>query len=243
VRPTNTTTNCSTGELIAFEIQNKTNNTVSVNLVNYIVPTQCLKPSNIPGSLEVLASGTSVSGYTYTWHVGQSVADPLLGAANITGPNGEIGQNLAPGFYTVNVLNNTTQCSIAATYELPLDVAPLSITATAEPLTVCFVTPKDGTVFASVTSGNKNDYTYNWYVGTVKPAADFTSTTLAPVTDLAAGTYIVIAVDNFDAGCSVSDTVTVTDDRIQPIVTATLAPVTICDPARPDGVAGTKCWW
>ena len=139
------------------------------------------------------------------------------------------------------MLNNTTQCRITDTYELPFDISPVTITASAEPLTVCFVTPKDGAVFATVTSGNKNDYTYNWYLETVKAAPDFTSTPLAPVTDLAAGNYIVIAIDNLDAGCEVSDTVTVTDDRVIPIVMATpLAPVTICDPARPDGVAAAN---
>lgn len=241
VRPTNTTSNCSTGELIALEILDQTINTVGVDLTSFTVPTQCLKPANIPGELVVLASGTSVAGYTYTWHAGQSIADPILGAGNVTGPNGEVAQNLGAGFYTVEVLNNTTQCTITDTYQLPLDSRPLSITASAEPLTVCFVTPKDGAVFASVTSGSKNDYTYNWYLETVKPVADFTSTTLAPVTDLAVGNYIIVAVDNFDAGCTISDTVTVTDDRILPVAVATpLAPVTICDPARPDGVAAAN---
>ena len=98
VRPTNMTSNCSTGELIALEILDKTLNTVGVDLVAFTIPTQCLKPSNIPGQLEVLATGTSISGYTYTWHVGQSVTDPVLGAANIGGPNGEIAQNLEQAF-------------------------------------------------------------------------------------------------------------------------------------------------
>lgn len=241
VRPTNTTTNCSTGELIELEILNKTLNTVQVDLAAFTIPTLCLKPVNISGVLEVIGSGTSVSGYTYTWHAGTTTADPVLNPANITGPNGEIAQNLTAGFYTVNVLNNTTQCSIAETYELPVDRRPVTITASAEPLTVCFDTPKDGAVFATVTSGSKNDYTYNWYFGTVKPAADFTSTTIAPVTNLAAGAYIVIATDNMDATCIVSDTVTVDDSRIFPLVTAeALNPLTICDPARPDGVAAAN---
>ena len=241
VRPTSKISNCSTGVLIELEILNKTLNTVGVDLVAFTVPTQCLKPVNITGELEVIATGTSATGYTYAWYAGQSTADPLLGAANIGGPNGEIAQNLPAGFYTIDVLNNTTQCSISDTYELPIDVRPVTITASAEPLTVCFNTPKDGSVFAAVTSGNKNDYTYNWFVGTVKAVADFTSTPITPVTDLAAGNYIVIAVDNMDASCVVSDTVTVTDDRISPIViAAALNPLTICDPARPDGVAAAN---
>ncbi len=44
-----------------------------------------------------------------------------------------------------------------------------------------------------------------------------------------------------DAACMTSDTVRVNDRRIHPIATAEpLAPVTICDPARPDGVAAAN---
>ncbi|MDH4091415.1 MAG: gliding motility-associated C-terminal domain-containing protein [Cyclobacteriaceae bacterium] len=241
VRPTNKISNCSTGELTELEILDKTQNTVAVDLASFTIPTQCLKPANITGQLQASASGTSTTGYTYTWYAGPSTADPLLGGANVSGPNGEIGQNLVAGFYTIDVLNNTTQCNITDTYELPIDVRPISITSSAEPLTVCFVTPKDGSVFATVTSGNKNDYTYNWYLETVTAVADFTSTPLAPVTDLTIGDYIVVATDNLDGACAVSDTVTVTDDRMIPVAAASpLSPLTICDPARPDGVAAAN---
>jgi gliding motility-associated-like protein len=238
VRPTNTTSNCDSGELSEIIIEDNTMNTVAIDLISFVVPTQCFKPSNITGSLEVSAVGTSTTGYTYTWHDGPTTADPVLGGVNIAGPNGEIAQNLATGFYTVEVLNNSTQCSITETFELPLDLSPVNITASAAPLTVCFDPGKDGSVFATVTSGNKNDYTYEWYIETVQGAPAFTSTTIAPVTDLGPGNYIVIATDNFDAACTISDTVTVTDERVLPVVAAlALSPLTICDPASPDGVA------
>jgi gliding motility-associated-like protein len=238
VRPTSQTSNCSTGDLVALEIEDMTLNTVGVDLMSFVIPTQCLKPTNIAGQLEVLGNGTSASGYTYTWHAGQTTADPVLGGANIGGPDGEISQALAAGFYTVEVLNNTTQCSIAATYELPIDVRPITMTASASPLTVCFDPPKDGSVFATVTSGSRTDYTYNWYVNTVKASADFTSTPVGPVSDLGVANYIVRIVDNLDATCVTSDTVTVADERIFPIVTAAaLNPLTMCDPAKADGVA------
>ena len=111
---------------------------------------------------------------------------------------------------------------------------PISMTASAEPLTVCIDTQKDGSVFATVTNGSKNDYTYNWYFQTVKATEDFTSTPLAPVSGLGIGNYIVKITDLMDAGCVTSDTVRVDDGRISPIASAVpLAPVTICDPARP----------
>ncbi len=241
VRPTSIVSNCSAGSLVQLEILDQTLGTVNVDLISFVTPTLCLKPANVAGAFEVLASGTSVSGYTYTWHQGASTADPLLGAGNISGPNGEIAQNLNAGFYTIDVLNNTTQCRISDTYELPVEIRPVTITASAEPLTVCYDTGRDGSVFATVTSGSRNEYTYNWYIETVKAVADFTSTTITPVTNLPAGNYIVIAVDNFDATCEVSDTVTVNDRRIAPIVIAEpLSPLTICDPARPDGVAAAN---
>ena len=233
VKAINKVSKCSGGELIEFNILDKTMNTVGVDLISFVTPTQCLKPSNIAGSLEVLANGNGAS-YTYTWYTGQSATGTPL----TTGP---LAQNLAADFYTVNVLNNTTQCDVTDTYELQLDVMPISMTASAEPLTVCIDTQKDGSVFATVTNGSKNDYTYNWYAGTVKVTADFTSTPLAPVSGLGVGDYIVKIADLMDAACVTSDTVRVDDRRLFPIATAEpLAPVTICDPARPDGVAAAN---
>ena len=89
---------------------------------------------------------------------------------------------------------------------------PISMTASAEPLTVCIDTQKDGSVFATVTNGSKNDYTYNWYAGTVKATEDFTSTPLAPVSGLGVGNYIVKIADLMDAACVISDTVRVDDE-------------------------------
>ena len=233
VKAINKVSQCSAGELIEFNILDKTMNTVGVDLMSFIIPTQCLKPSNITGSLEVLANGNGAS-YTYTWYAGQSATGSPL-------TTGALAQNLAAGFYTVNVLNNTTQCDVTDTYELSLDVMPISMTASAEPLTVCIDTQKDGSVFATVTNGSKNDYTYNWYLETVKATEDFTSTPLAPVSGLGVGNYIVRITDLMDAACITSDTVRVNDSRIHPIATAEpLAPVTICDPARPDGVASAN---
>jgi len=83
VRPTSKTSNCSTGELTELDILDMTINTVAVDLMAFIVPTQCLKPANITGQLEVNATGTSTTGYTYSWFAGPTTADPALGGANI----------------------------------------------------------------------------------------------------------------------------------------------------------------
>ncbi len=59
------------------------------------------------------------------------------------------------------------------------------------------------------------------------------------VTNLPAGNYTVVAIDKLDPGCvSPTLTVTIDNEQIIPVVTATvLKGLTICDPARPDGVA------
>ena len=241
VKAINKVSNCSTSGLVEFSIQDKTINTVDVSLASFVIPTQCLKPINITGILEAIASGNSASGYTYTWYEGQSTAEPILGAVNIGGANGEIAQGLTAGFYTIEVLNNTTQCKISETYELPVEIMPVPVTASAEPLTVCIETAQDGSVFATVTNGSKNDYQYLWYNETVKATEDFTSTPLEFVTGLGAGNYIVRTVDLNDASCFASDTVRVDDMRVMPVVIAEpLAPLTICDPAKPDGVAAAN---
>jgi gliding motility-associated-like protein len=129
-------------------------------------------------------------------------------------------------------------CDTTAVYELPLNIHPVRSTASAEPLTVCHDTNKDGSVFATVTGPESNKYNYEWFIETVKANADFVETFNTPVTGLTAGNYIVKIVDQDDATCFLMDTVRVDDRRIYPIVFAEpLAPVTICDPSRPDGVA------
>ena len=241
VKAINKVSNCSTSGLVEFSIQDKAINTVDVGLASFVIPTQCLKPINITGSLEAIASGNSASGYTYTWYEGQSTAAPLLGAGNIGGANGEIAQGLPAGFYTVEVLNNTTQCKTTDTYELPIEILPVPMAASAAPLTVCLESAKDGSVFATVTNGSKSDYQYLWYEETVKASEDFTSTPLDFVTGLSAGTYIVRAIDLNDASCFAADTVRVDDMRVMPVVIAEpLSPLTICDPAKPDGVAAAN---
>lgn len=236
VRATNKVSLCSTGDLVEFTILDKTQNTIGIDLVSYTIPTNCLRPTDVQGRLEVLASGNSVNGYSYQWYAGQSVTpgSEISTAADVQNINGNT-------FYTVLARNNTTQCIDTATFELPLEVRPITITASAEPLTVCYTTSKDGSVYATVTSPEKDKYNYEWFLETVKATADFISTPIAPIVDLAAGNYIVRITDQDDPTCFISDTVTVLDKRTIPVATASpLSPVTICDPTRPDGVAAAN---
>ena len=220
--------------LASFDILDQTIGTISVDLTDFTKPTRCLQPANILGELITDATGTSTTGYTYSWYAGSSATGTVVTStpalSGISIPLGQIDIT-----YTVLAVNNSNQCSDMETFVLPLEVVPVTITASASPLTSCIV--NDGAVFGTVTSGNSNSYNYNWYIGnTIKAAADYTG---KQVNNLSNSDYTVVAVDQADAFCeSVPETVTVDDANVFPLVSAMqVAPLTICDPARPDGVA------
>lgn len=220
--------------LVEFEIQDKTINSVNVELASMILPTRCLQPADLAGELHVNASGNSMTGYTYFWHLGADVSSPVVSNdPALTGIAIANGQTEIT--YTIEVLNNSNNCRISDTYVLPLEVVPVELAASATPLTYC--TPDNGGVFATVTSGSSNSYNYLWYAGNaVKPTEDFTG---KQNNGLPAGTYTVVAVEIADNFCATApQTVTIENMQVFPTVTAqVLGPVTMCDPDRPDGVA------
>jgi len=241
VRPTGTTNLCSTGELMEFIIESDTTNTVLADLIDFSVPSVCLKPANEIGELSVLASGNSTTGYTYNWFEGQNTSVPLgTTVGNTSGADGEIATNLIGGFYTVQVINNDTRCEVFETYELPVDTALIFLNASASPLTFCL--NPNGAVYAIVTSADKDLYAYEWYAGTAAtpPVASPPPTlpTGRSLPDQPDGVYLVVATDLVDANCVVTDTVTVEDLRVFPVVTAVpLNPMTNCDDTKPNGTA------
>lgn len=224
--------------MVAFEIKDLTINTISVGLTGFTKPTRCLQPSNTLGELITIASGgTGVTSYSYNWYAGNTAAGPIVSTnATLSGITIPLGQSNIT--FTVQATNNTNQCTAIETFVLPLEITPVTISASASPLTFC--NTNDGSVFATVTSGNSNAYTYRWYTGgAVKATPDFTGKT---VTNLANNTYTVVAVDQADSFCeSTPVAVVITDEKIFPIASASQsAPLTICDPARPDGVANAS---
>jgi hypothetical protein len=90
-----------------------------------------------------------------------------------------------------------------------------------------------------VTSGSPNNYTYTWYTGAVIGGTPTYSG--KQVNGLDKGTYTVVAVDNADAFCQATETVSVADSRVftAPIAVQ-IAPLTNCDVARPNGVASAS---
>ncbi len=241
VRATNIASNCATGEL-AFEIKDMTIGTTLVDLIDFTTPTLCLKPDNVLGLLEVNGTGAPAAGsYTYRWYEGGTATgvpidnDAILD--NIVVPGGQTEVT-----FTIEVINDDNGCVITDTYILPVEVAPISLSSSATPLTFCAT--DNGAVFATVTNVSapisNNGYTYNWYFGAeVKAVPDSLG---KDVTLLPAGDYTVVAVDNLDPTCQTEkQTVTVLDERMYPQPTAMpLSPVTNCDPAKQNGAASAS---
>ncbi|MBL7856430.1 MAG: gliding motility-associated C-terminal domain-containing protein [Cyclobacteriaceae bacterium] len=236
VRATKIVNNCSSA-LVEFTIEDQTMNTVAVDLIDFTKPTRCLKPLNITGELIVNPSGTSGTGYTVNWYAGPVVSGPVVfSGTNFTGITIPLGQSDIT--FTTEVINNSNQCRIVETYTIQLDTALVTLTASAAPVTFC--STDNGEVFATVTSGNSNDYDYNWSIGpnAILPP-DFVGKLFG---NLGTNDYTVIAIDQADNFCQSNvETVTVDDDRVPPIVTAiAINAVTNCDPTLPNGFASAS---
>jgi hypothetical protein len=238
-----TSSNCDV--TASFTIEDETINSVNVDLLRFVVPSKCLKPTNVLGELEVQASGLPGTNYAYSWFTGATTTTPLP-AGNVTGTDsygnaGNIAQTINPGFFTVSVENTTSHCKVVETYELSQDTAIVTMTASTSPLTFC-VNP-DGSMYATVTSGSPNDYDYKWYIGAaVKPSADYTGKLVENIQPaIFPNTFLVVATDQADAFCEVSASVSIDDMRVYPVVTATAVnPRTNCDVVKADGIVSAS---
>lgn len=237
--------NCGSS-LVEFEILDKTMNSVAVDIA-FKNPTRCFKPLDIMGELVATGVGNSTTGYTYNWF--DNTSDPL-GSVNIgavTNGTGETAQSLPLGVYTVEVINNSNNCSVRDTYTLDQEVAAINAMVTGLPITFCTFDPalniKDGAINAAIVSVNNtsysslsSEYDYFWSgpQGTFSPNADYNGQQK--------GNYEVFAVAKNDPGC-VSQTVNVTlvEEFVYPVVTATpVMPVSNCDPTIPNGTASAS---
>lgn len=232
VQATSSVNNCST-TLLEFEIEDETPGTVDVSLTGFTNPTRCLKPSNYDGELITAAAGSSTSGYTFNWYEGSSATGTIISNSSTLS-----GISTTSLVYTLEVINNDNQCDTVKTYTLTLLSATVRISASAEDVTYCDT--DNGEVFATVTTGSADEYTYNWSIGTaVTTPADYTGQT---VTDLSAGSYTVVAIDDDDSTCE-SDPSTVVIDTNQEMPTVTVtdsSPVTYCDTSIPNGTASAS---
>lgn len=217
-----------------FTVEDKTIGTTTVTLATFEQPERCVNPKN--GSLTALASGTGAT-YSYEWFPGDQRPSP----AGVPVGNAAILSNIAVAppqtnvIFTVRAINNSNNCWAVDAFTVPVIINPIILSASTSPLTFCNV--DNGEAFATIVNDNKFDYNFLWSNGPVaKPTPDFTGNDYA---GLAAGTYTVVAVDKLDNTCSSQTiSVVVTNEQIIPVVTArVLQDLTMCDPAKPDGVA------
>ncbi|HEY9046400.1 MAG TPA: gliding motility-associated C-terminal domain-containing protein, partial [Ohtaekwangia sp.] len=194
-------------------------------------PAVCILPE-VTGSLSVIADNSpNLSNYTFTWYSGATASGAAVD--NDSQLNGI--PYTATGIYTVRVTNNATNCFADATYKFATDTVTVQTLASAVPLSSCVTA--NGSLFATVSKGDGNLYSYDWFKGTVVGTTpDFTGSEVltAPM-----GMYTAIAKHPTLSFCTVlPDTTTITDGRIYPMVNITpIAPLTYCDPAKRNGAA------
>jgi len=174
-------------------------------------------PANSGSASASVGGGTA--GYTFNWYNGAAtkpLADFVGAAYNA----------LVAGSYTVVAVDNTSGCLSA-----PVTVSvnpPPPFTATASLVsqqTSCDPAAPNGSVAATV-GGVTAGYTFNWFKGgTTLPA-----NAIPGPTGLASGQYTVL-VTNTSNGCTDTESVTVTQNLIYPVVTLTPAPNSVCNPA------------
>ena len=215
-----------------------------LNAIQNVPNTNC--SPNVPnGLLEIeIDGGASPLGYTINWHEGTNVTDPVLGTnVGVTGgTNNERAEQLPGGFYTVEVINNTSLCEVTETYQVFDNQAVITITQadmTLTPQDDCTPTNGSATVNAVREDGvavayNGTNYDFEWYDGGLNLLA-------APVpansyTGLAAGTYYVVAI-NTTTGCRSSQVAfEIEDQTALPIVSMSVAqPNVSCDINNPTG--------
>lgn len=224
VSATNGVNGC--GSTAEFQIIDEILDDPMVNLVDFQNPTRCLQPNDL-GFLEVEAVGNAGATYNYDWFAGSSATGAI-----ILNDSSRL-NNVNAGDYTVRVTNNTTGCFVTDTYTLVDEVTDLLIITNSTPIISCDPLNPDGTVFAAVTNSGGNDYTYTWTL------PDGSTATQNPLTGLSqSGLYQVTAVDNNDAMCTASTSVSLGIEQIFPnLMVEEIAPLTVCAPTTPNGAA------
>ena len=235
----------------------------SADIVYPVVSIQQITPQVIctvnvgSGALNALADGQSDINPNYEFNWFTNLNSNGASFASTSSIN-----SLVAGDYSLEVHNLTTNCRTSAIFILPenkLEFTPV-LALSSNPLTECDT--NDGSVFArgvrfpvDNTDPAKNypfayDYRADLYVG--NPPADLNNPEFPDLPqdpnnplltenhvqqNLPDGIYTVRLTDN-NTGCFTIDTILVDDLREfpQPVITS-IAPVTNCDPANPNGVA------
>lgn len=151
-------------------------------------------------SVALNTTGTSTgSPYTYQWS-GGSQSGTTLPIPNIT----------QPGTYSLTVTNPTNGCTKTTSVNVTQNIVPPNALAGLPKLLNC---SNNGQV--SIGTTNSGNYAYSWSNGSTSG----TQTVTTP------GNYTLTATDPIN-GCTISSTVTVTEDKSVPSITS-IAPITI----------------
>ncbi|MEO1051549.1 MAG: gliding motility-associated C-terminal domain-containing protein [Bacteroidota bacterium] len=168
--------------------------------------------------------GEPVGNFDYEWYDGNDIfTDPLIGISNVL-------SGLGPRTYTVLVTEKSTGCQAIESITVPDQTNTPVVDVTTEDI-ICSDL-NSGEASASV-GGTTTGFTFEWYDGNnILPTPSFTG----PVyTNLAAGDYTVVAIDN--ASRCASDPVNVTVSQTMPPTVSLVknADQTSCDASAPNG--------
>ena len=153
-----------------------------------------------------LTATSSTAGVTYSWAGGP-------GTGTITNPNTATPTVSTPGTYIAVVTNTANGCSVGASVTVSQDnTIPANVTATASGNITC-LQPSVTLTATSSTTG----VTYSWTGG--QGTGTITNPNTATPTVSTAGIYMVTA-RNSTNGCSTTKSVTVTEDKVLPTVSA-----------------------
>jgi large repetitive protein len=185
--------------------------------------------------------------YSFTWFANSTNTAPSFASTSAI-------TNILAGSYSITVRDNTTNCTTSDNYLVEDDTQAFVpvISTGSQPRTLCVGT--DGELVARVINLDPTyPYTYNattftadLYVSgspNLNAAPDFPSIPLVngfitnfSLSNLNEGPYTVRIRDN-NTGCVGTAVEVISDDRLFPVVAfSEIAPVTNCDPARPNGV-------
>lgn len=203
-----------------------------VFLDDFLNPQVCVLPAT-EGFLQISADNSlNLSDYIFTWYNGDPSQNDIVEQDNPILAGIGFDDNLT---YTARVTNKATNCFTDRAFTFQVDTAAIRAIASSIPISSCVT--NNGGLFAAVTEGNANAYSYQWYSGNgvgTQPAFVGKVIQTAPL-----GFFTVIAKDPTHDFCnSVPAVIEVKDGRIYPDLQITeLSPVTYCDTDRPNGAA------
>jgi len=237
---TNNDTGCESATVTLTVQDNTVLPVINSNLTNNTVCDPLLYNGSISAS-----NGCVVTGNTFEWFVGTDTSTPFVDNTDgvISGTNGESISGLAPGDYTLRVIETATSCASTQTITV-LDTTPAPVIDQTKIIishrTSCSsingsLAATDILVVSDPGGEPGSGYTFEWWIGTTATGvADFNGTTYS---NLDIGSYTLVATNN-DTGCgSIPVTLTVSDNTntVLPVINSGITQNTACDPLLYNG--------